>query len=251
MPDEALNQAFYDTWVLLSELVEDAWLRRGEDMVFGITGISAPTLNGVWSGSERLTATEAAAGLDEVAPTGLPHCLQFSTSAPDAVGRLAADRGLNRSPDIPLMRLDGAPTASPRPAAAEALFRTLDPHEGGVHGDLFARGFDAPLEMVAPLVVPAVLASPAVDVYVGEADGVAVTTGLGVRVGDSLGIFSIATPPEHRGKGYGTAMTAHIVTEGRRAGAHLAWLQSSEAGLRCYERLGFRTVDRWQCWTTV
>ena len=54
MPDEALNQSFYDTWVLLGELVEDAWLRRGEDTVFGITGVPAPTLNGVWSGSERL-----------------------------------------------------------------------------------------------------------------------------------------------------------------------------------------------------
>jgi len=251
MPDEALNQSFYDTWVLLGELVEDAWLRRGEDTVFGVTGVPAPTLNGVWSGSERLAATEAAAGLDEVALTGVPHCLQFSTSAPDAVGRLAADRGLHRSPDIPLMRLDAAPTAPHLPTGAEVRFRTLDPHEGDVHADLFARGFDAPAEMVAPLMVPAVLASPAVDVYVGEVDGLAVTTGLGVRVGDSLGVFSIATPPEHRGQGYGTAITAHIVTEGRRAGAHLAWLQSSQAGFRCYERLGFRTVDQWQCWTTV
>ncbi len=250
MPDESVNQSFYEIWELLGELVEDAWLRRGENTVYGITGVPAPTLNGVWSGSDRLDPAEAAARLDEVAGTGLPHCLQFSASAPAAVAQMAGDRGLHREGDIPLMRLTDALPAGGEPTSPGLTFRLLAPHEGPLHADLFARGFGAPAEMVAPLVVPAVLDSPAVEVYVGEVDGVAVTTGLGVRGSGGLGVFNIATPPEHRGAGYGTAITAHVVAEGRRAGARMAWLQSSEAGYHCYERLGFRTVDEWQCWTT-
>ena len=117
MPDESVNRSFYEIWELLGELVEDAWLRRGENTVYGITGVPAPTLNGVWSGSDRLDPAEAAAGLDEVAGTGLPHCLQFSASAPASGGadgrRPRTAPGGRHPPHAPGRRAAGAATGRP------------------------------------------------------------------------------------------------------------------------------------------
>ncbi|MGO9583822.1 MAG: hypothetical protein ACLP36_13570 [Acidimicrobiales bacterium] len=45
-------------------------------------------------------------------------------------------------------------------------------------------------------------------------------------------------------------MTARVASDGLAAGAKWAWLQSSPEGYRVYERLGFRTLERWDFWTT-
>ena len=62
-----------------------------------------------------------------------------------------------------------------------------------------------------------------------------------------VGVFNIATPPEHRGRGYGRAVTARVVADGVRAGARTAYLQASPMGLGVYQRMGFRTGETWRC----
>jgi GNAT superfamily N-acetyltransferase len=64
-------------------------------------------------------------------------------------------------------------------------------------------------------------------------------------------LFTIATLPAYRGRGYGTAMTARIVADGLAGGAKWSWLQSSPAGYTTYDRLGFRTVESWPCWLST
>jgi GNAT superfamily N-acetyltransferase len=58
------------------------------------------------------------------------------------------------------------------------------------------------------------------------------------------------TPGPHRRRGYGAAITAHAALDARAAGAKWAWLQSTEAGHRVYERLGFTTLERWPVWSS-
>jgi predicted GNAT family acetyltransferase len=53
----------------------------------------------------------------------------------------------------------------------------------------------------------------------------------------------VATPEEHRGKGYGAAITTEAVRAGFDAGADLAGLQSSPMGESVYRRIGFRKVE--------
>jgi predicted GNAT family acetyltransferase len=71
---------------------------------------------------------------------------------------------------------------------------------------------------------------------------------MGLTVGDFVAIFNIATPAQFRGHGYGAAITARVVSDGLARGARWAWLQSSQAGYSVYERLGFRTLELWDCW---
>ena len=66
------------------------------------------------------------------------------------------------------------------------------------------------------------------------------------------GIYNVATLPKARGKGFASALTAHVAAEARASGATIAALQASEMGLNVYRRLGFRerySVDMliWPC----
>jgi ribosomal protein S18 acetylase RimI-like enzyme len=79
--------------------------------------------------------------------------------------------------------------------------------------------------------------------WVGYVDGEPVSTAAAVMGGEAVGIYNVATMPEHRRHGYGETVMRHAVVEAqRRYGIEQAVLQSTPAGQRLYERMGFRTV---------
>ncbi len=84
--------------------------------------------------------------------------------------------------------------------------------------------------------------------FIGHVDGVAVATSLAFFGGGAIGIYGVGTVPDHRGRGYGGAMTMAAATWGRDQGADFAVLAASEAGFPVYERLGFRTVCQVTSW---
>ncbi len=62
------------------------------------------------------------------------------------------------------------------------------------------------------------------------------------RVADELHINNLAVAPAHRRQGIGGALLARVMSEGRRLGAHRAFLevrQSNAAAQRLYVRAGF------------
>jgi len=133
-------------------------------------------------------------------------------------------------------------------AVSGLVIRELLPDEAPLHAQMAAAGFQVPPEMFLQLMTPEVLATPGVRCYLGEAGGQPVTTGVGVKLGSNVAIFSIATPPDHRRRGYGAAVTARAVADGLAAGAQWSSLQSSTDGYKVYESLGFRFVEAWTCW---
>lgn len=213
-----------------------------------VTGVGLPTLNGVWA--ERVDPDPGAVAelLDRVRTTGLPHCLQLRPGASPALAGLAAARAMSRDEEIPLMVMeDPAAVSAARPLAGLVL-RELSPGQVGLHVRVAAAGFETPEEPLAQLMTADVLRLPGVRCYLGKVGGQAVTTGLGVTLGDFTGVFNIATPPAHRRRGYGAAVTARVIADGLAAGAKWAWLQSSPPGHATYIRLGFQTVETWKCW---
>jgi [ribosomal protein S18]-alanine N-acetyltransferase len=62
---------------------------------------------------------------------------------------------------------------------------------------------------------------------------------------DEVHINNIAVRPELRGRGFGSALLAHVLEEGRVAGASRATLEvrrSNDDARRLYERFGFRVA---------
>ena len=79
--------------------------------------------------------------------------------------------------------------------------------------------------------------------YVGYMDGEPVSTAAAVMGGGAIGVYNVATLPEHQRRGHGEAVMRHALAEARRQhGVEQAILQSTPAGHRLYERMGFRTV---------
>lgn len=245
---DAAARAVLETWGHLVPALEGGWVRRKDGMLGGVTRVPAPTLNGVWVGGVDPDAGDISDLLDEVAATGLPHCLQFRPGASDRLTELATSRGMTREDSIPLMALTDPGRLSAAQEVQGLTIRELSPDEAQVHARVGAAGFEAPVEMFLQLMTPAMLATTGARCYLGEAGGQPVTTGFGVTIGPYVAIFNVATPPVHRRHGYGAAVTARAVSDGLTAGAAWSWLQATPAGQPVYERLGFKTVETWPCW---
>ena len=162
---------------------------------------------------------------------------------------VAAEGDLVPVDDMPIMRLDDpAKLDAARVAAPRLVIRELEPDEAAIHAHVAASGFGEDPNHFVRLLPPAVMSVAGLRTYVGEIDGEVVTTALGVTRRDCVGVFNVATPPEHQRRGYGAAITVRVVDDGLREGARWAWLQSSPSGYRVYEALGFRTLERWLTW---
>ena len=70
-----------------------------------------------------------------------------------------------------------------------------------------------------------------------------------VRAGDTVAIWSMATTPAARGRGYGAAVLGTALAAHADQGARAALLYSSAAGEPFYRRFGFRELERWQQWS--
>ena len=81
--------------------------------------------------------------------------------------------------------------------------------------------------------------------YVGYVNGEPVSTAAVVMGGGVAGVYNVATLPGHQRQGYGEAVMRHAIADARREhGVERTILQSTPAGLRLYQRMGFRTVTR-------
>jgi hypothetical protein len=183
----------------LPRVVPGGWTRTKGAGLAAVTGVAVASLNGVWVQTADADLGDISDLLDQVAATGLPHCLQLR---PDSVARLAGlarRRGMAHSESIPLMAVEDPGQLEAAQSVSGLAIRELLPEEAQLHASVAAAGFEIPLGLLLPLITPEVLAAPGVRCYLGEAGGQPVTTGLGVRLGSSVAIFDIATPPSIAG----------------------------------------------------
>jgi hypothetical protein len=236
-------------WEHLVAAIPLGWTRRESGVLAAVTGVPLATLNGVWPEWRKLDEVAVSSLLDEIANAGLPYCVQLRPDNNRRLASMAARRGMNREDQIPLMVLTDDSRLNDAQQVKNLRIRQVAPEEALLHARIAARGYEVPEEPFVQLMTPVVLRQPGVRCYVGEIDRNPVTTGLGITLGTSVGIFNIATPPGHRGQGFGAAVTARAVSDGLNNGARWSYLQSSSAGYEIYKRLGFLTLERWDCWT--
>lgn len=120
--------------------------------------------------------------------------------------------------------------------------------------DLFDASFEIPARGDAhPWLGPwqhlALGADSPCRLFLGRVDGVAVSCSLAYLDEESVGLYGIGTPPQHRGKGYGSALTVAGIRWGAAGGAAVAVLQASPLGAPVYRSLGFRPVFDMVAWS--
>lgn len=82
--------------------------------------------------------------------------------------------------------------------------------------------------------------------YIGYRDGVALTTSAVFPEAGVAGLYAVGTLPAHQRKGYAEAMLRIALEDCcHRTGLQATILQSSVAGLRLYQRLGYREITRY------
>jgi GNAT superfamily N-acetyltransferase len=152
-------------------------------------------------------------------------------------------RGWRLTEEEPALVLGGAPATVPAPPVGLAIRRVQDTE--GLE-DFFA------VSRGGRRWVPSAEATrdPRVAVLVGYVDGEAVATARVSGHGDVADLMGVETRPEHRRRGYGTAMTWAAVGAARGMGCGAFLLTATEMGYPVYVRMGFspvctmRTYDR-------
>ena len=169
---------------------------------------------------------------------GVPYLLSVRDGADDAL--LAAGRaaGLEDAGGSLLQVLIPIPSAPAPPPLLDVALATEDT-DLQTHRDLAAACFGMSADVAQRLYGDGCLDDPDLAIVIGRVDSVPVATAMLVRSDETAGVYNVVTLPEHRGKGYGAAVTWAVVAEGARRGCTHAVLQTSESGYPVYRRMGF------------
>jgi predicted GNAT family acetyltransferase len=112
--------------------------------------------------------------------------------------------------------------------------------------DVEVRSFGSKRTVAERLLGPGQLALPAVRFYAALLDGRPVAQAYTHTVNGAISVWGVATLPELRGRGIGTAITAFAILDA--PGVEFAWLMATPDGRSMYERMGFRHVSDWDVW---
>jgi GNAT superfamily N-acetyltransferase len=225
--------------------VPGAIVRVGDGLGVFSTGLPAPIFNQVVT-DDGATDGDVAAAVELLRTRGAPFCLVLRRGADARFRTLARRLSLGHDDEIlPGMALHPIPDDLRTTADGLDIRVVGDAASLRDHAIVAGRGFGIPESMALAFVGEELWLRAGATPYVGYADGAPVVSGFSVRSGPTLGVFTIATAPEARGRGFGAAMTSRLVTDGATAGCTVAALQASTMGRPIYERLGFRLVQEY------
>jgi len=208
----------------------DGWVLRHSGGISRRADPVAPfTVDGAMPDlGERLETIEAA-----YRAKGTPPRFQVSpAAAPDGLDDVLAQRGYEIEAPVYLMIRAASGNDALPPAGVNLALEA-----GTAWWDLYRKGFgrDARAIVAGSRERPAFAEIP-------RENGSPIAIGLAVEGGDFLGIFSMYTAPEARGRGHGCAIieafAAHAIENGRST-LYLQVERKNVAAIRLYERLGF------------
>ena len=233
---------------LLAELGERGWSMEEPGAWAVTTGLPIASMNGVLLLGD-CPANVVNDLLDQVADRADAYSLQTRPAFVPMARSIAEGRGMEFSEDVPLMVADPG-TLHRRDMPPETIAVALEDADLDRHTDLATRGFEAPRDIFETITALSARV-PGFRAFVASHDGVDVSTAVTMPSLTSAGVFTVATPPEHRRHGFGAAITSVAAWHALDQGAEYVWLQSSDEGFAVYEALGFTTVESWPMWVNT
>ena len=242
----AAHRALVELWARLYGEIDGARFDPRLDLIVAVCpGFSLPPFNGVWVEEDSDEAVDALpAAIAEVEAAGERPCVQCR-SRQMRTAAAARALGLTHVELLPAMTVRRAELADTGVALDVALV-SRDLRDESV--DVLAAAFGEPRAFFARL-SEAVESLSGARWYASRLDGAIVATALGLTLGDATGIFNVATAPEHRGRGYGGALTVRAARDGFASGAQFAYLHASPMAYGLYRRLGFHDVEEYAVFT--
>ncbi|MGD2145438.1 MAG: GNAT family N-acetyltransferase [Anaerolineae bacterium] len=210
-----------------------------------ITGVPHPFMNGIFR--TQLTPDDADDEIRRTLASFKARQVPFmwwvgSATQPADLGRRLEAHGLAYCEDTPGMAADLLALREDSASPAGLTIQTVGDE------DTLAQWVSA---AVIGFEMPETGEDPCFDLFAGVGFDLPLRNYLGLLGGKPVaasqlflaagvaGIYYVATVPEARRHGIGTAMTLASLREARAMGYRIGILQSSEMGLRVYGRLGF------------
>lgn len=221
-----------------------AWIEP--DAAFLVSGEPVIDLNMLLIGPTPRAGAVLEAAHETAKARGLPFMAFVAPAAADAVALTAARIGLASAGTAPMMvfRADG-PLPLGKPCE---VVRAADPAQAASVGDLVSAAFGLDRASTARTLDTAIHPTSSVDVFIGAVNGAPLSTVTVTRSGDTAGVWCMATPPEHQGKGAGRALLTRVMEAQRQAGVRRFYLFASPAGQPLYESIGFKTLAECPVW---
>jgi ribosomal protein S18 acetylase RimI-like enzyme len=121
--------------------------------------------------------------------------------------------------------------------------RVVDEQQRFEFSHINSIAFRIPLDWCLELYDTESLSDGAFTGFVGYANGEAVATAAALVAAGAVGVYSVATLPQHERRGYAEAMTRHALGWGERtSGFRRSVLQATDDGLALYRRMGYQVV---------
>ncbi|MCA2211521.1 GNAT family N-acetyltransferase [Jidongwangia harbinensis] len=239
---DQVSGAYLDAMEILTRTAPDAHFERAANgSAVVISGVPVPALNGILAThrASEVDLAEVATLAKEMPRFEVPWSIQFPGEPTPQILEVAA--GLGRPVNHGMMVM-----TRPGPTVADAAeVSRIDGTRAAEYLDALAAGFGVPPAIFQRLAAPAMFDAAGVTGYLREADGGAVATGLGIRTGGWTGIFNIATRPDHRGRGYASAVTRAALADGYASGAAAAYLLCEPEVAPVYRSVGFVAAGHW------
>lgn len=223
---------------LLADVVDGGFRQSFGDVHVAATRLPAAFFNAIFI-TEPLTdgVDDLHQAVEAMRAERLPFVVHVRSDMPSDVA-VARSLGLVGDDLLPCFALE--PGSMP-PVPIDLDIVRVDAKSFPPFLDAMVAGFGLPMDLAMQLFPPNILEAPGVRAYLGRVDGRPVATAVSVRTGEVVGIYSVATVPEARGRGYGTALTWRTLADAD-PGVRAAVLQASPMGRPIYERMGFRLV---------
>ncbi len=238
-PDEV--SAVHDrNWIATFSALADALPSgfRAELPTVCVSASGTPIMNRVIVTDPELDPADLARALALVRSRGVPFDVFVRSTYQRALALVEA-AGLEPCGRIPCM-VDSRPTEAVD-GAPDLEVRQVEPRSMTDFHEVARDGFEMPDSLVAAVFRPELLGIVGLRAFVGYADGRPVACSASYSGEDAVGVYTVATIPAARGRGYGTAVTAAAMRT-TQTPARVAVMQASEMGQPVYERMGFRTV---------
>jgi len=157
-------------------------------------------------------------------------------------GRVFKRHGLRHLTEAPGMYTDRLAPATRRLPALDVR-PVADTATRTAFADVMSTAFEIPRSVSASVYGSPQAWNGSFQGYVGYANGRAVTTAAAVITGDVIGLYSVATLPQHRRLGFAEAIMREVIDESRRSRqVSRLVLQATASGFSLYEAMGYRSV---------
>jgi GNAT superfamily N-acetyltransferase len=221
-------------------------LRLTRDCAMGLSGENVADLNMLFLGPDPEAERFLTNSVARASERELPLLAAMTPHVAAELGPVAERLGLASAGTLPLMVLRHAATVRSEPRCT--VERAIGEMAVRAVGNLVAAAFDLPRAAVANSLDASLTTTAGAEAYlglIGETPMSAVTV---TRAGSTAGIWCMATPPQHQGKGMGRALLTRVIEQFRRDGVERFYLAATPAGQPLYESIGFETLADYAVW---